>query len=310
MNETTTNFSELDLSYEAATAHVSETIDQLNLLPPGSDKADTVERVITEYVKWRSYGEFATESGIHIKPPVYGSDFEEPEDDQNKFNIPSELGYDSNGEAWVIDFIPPYMALGHKEGNEKVFVKKKATEPHEDQKFLTIRYGLEGALDFITLVEAGMIPKPSNLVGVTNPTMARFSERAGLQTAASISDEMAHDEMFADEDMHNIDEQEARIQQSIHLHNEGLLNEDDTEETTRLLIKMAAQAKAKGNQTTYQDLTRTANNLMMNVKNDRNGGILVWGLYEDFREGVLDMKNKFGERVHRLAEREHATLAA
>ena len=88
-----------------------------------------------------------------------------------------EIIGENDDEVWRIHFAPPYVVSDSNDGGNIVVNEISIVEPKDDFKHATMLAGIVGLAEYLAVVEAGYLPKPDILYGVTNETMAKFACR-------------------------------------------------------------------------------------------------------------------------------------
>jgi hypothetical protein len=298
MDEFTTSPLTPELSDEEVLTRMQDTIMQYNLLRPDATMDDTIDTLWTEFLEYEEQGRFTAETGLEIQP------FDEQTSD---VKIPSTLGFNERGQSWAIHFTPPLTVLD-SEGDKLTPKTQYSEQSQENQKYLAMSLGMAGALNYITLVEAGLIPRPDNIIGITNPVMARFSERTGLSSASKVASEMA--KSYDSRPLSKQDEthKKSLVNDAIDSMYNGVIGKDYQAAATMVTLELAAKNKREGKDDLYQALVAQANAFMLSSPYSLDDDTVVWGSYESFRDGVLELKDKFGVRVQKMATREMAAL--
>ncbi len=275
--------------------HLYDTLERLDTWAPDANATDTLDELRSEYEFWGEMGEFTSRYGVCLERMPPG---------QPALRIPPALGYKPDGDNYVIHFTPPYFSV-HNRGGKQDFTYESIDSPRKDQKYLTSMNGLTGSLHYITLVESGLLPKPDYIIGVTNPSMARFAQRAGFKTLASVVEEMVGSGAIdiGDRSVESIDQ---KVEATADKLDTNGLSEEETNETLLDMLKIAAYAKDSGDKELYRDALIVANSLVLNKPLSES--TVVWGRYEDFRDGVTRFKDKFGSRILKLADRDLVAL--
>lgn len=290
-----------DLS-EAQIEHLLwHTMDRIGSWPYDADVTLTFDCLKEDYENWQANEEFESRSGVRLHEIPHRFPH---------LRMPDSFGYRESlrpGGELQIHFVPSRIELT-KDGETPDVVVEEAINAQKDQKFIAMELGLNGALEFITLVEAGLLPKPDNIVGITNETMARFSERVGLKTVLGLVEQMTKDGSHGIDENSDIEGGFKSIADAIQNEENGELDQDELIVTIDLMVKTAAFARAIGEKEVSKGIGVIANNLIMDAPLENTEIFLVWGTYEEFRDGVLSANKKFGEKILKLAAREFEAI--
>ncbi|HVQ44415.1 MAG TPA: hypothetical protein VMT30_05620 [Candidatus Saccharimonadia bacterium] len=104
---------------------------------------------------------------------------ESPYDNEGLIIHPPDLEDESTSR---IDFLPPSTANG-----------VVARTPQREDMTRIMLMGIRGMQDYLLLVDAGYIARPTKIRGKTNPTMATIAKRFGFVAADPMPDESMPD---------------------------------------------------------------------------------------------------------------------
>jgi len=180
-------------------------------------------------------------------------------------------------------------------------------EPEDDiSDYQKIYFGMLDCLEFITLVEAGFLPRPDYLVGATNSRMARFAERAGFESVNKLVEEYIKQGWLSD----RVDEpvNDFWIDEMIAEKSAGQLTKMELKQLIDEIIFAAAQALDSDDKMRSNYYTFLANTVMGNgAPNEKT---LVWASYDTFLEHVTEISKRLGTKVAKLAQLEVAKAAS
>jgi hypothetical protein len=253
------------------------------------EMGDNLEALEASYDLWKQEGIFVSEAGIWVEP-VEGA----------RPNLSTGLGYVPGGIDWAIHFTPYYPVGVDEDGD---LVAEMVGEPNVDFKNVTMMAGMLGASEYITLVDAGLLPKPDNIVGVTNKSMAGFARRAGLKSVTSLVDEVAIERVIDTDDQSYVSG-EMSFDESVRKFRKGSIPKDQLDQAIMHTIEVAAHAKSSGSKNLQQAAISIANELIGCAYGDE----IVWASYETFRDGLHGFIDKFGNTIMKFADKELAAL--
>ena len=298
---------QLDLTWDQIDHRLTQTLEEVDGIQiPGVALDLTLAELHEELETFKVKDGFTSGDGLWLRPKNSLS---------ADSRIPPEYGYDPDKLTYLIHFAPPVVKRNEETGELESDKNDTLDHPGHDQKNLAIFGGLSSALNYITLVEAGLMPKPDHVVGNTNPTMARFARKAGFKSAASIAADIAK-EGPVDVEADDYKSMEAKMDDMLMDLATYKISEPQSHQAVRHLVKVMAHAKTTSNTDKYDTAHRQVNwfikgRIEPKPKDDSDdNSIVVWAKYEDFRDNVISTNKKFGEKIVNLADDELYRLDA
>lgn len=282
-----------DLSGVPMETLLHDTMQKLDSWVPGAGVMETYADLQAEYTKWQASEGYRSLGGLVVEYVFPSS---------STLRIPDGLGYKPNRPTVELHFLPTDNSPQSPNTTSRTAPRVLSSVPRESQKYMAIRGGLEGALHYITLVESGLLPKPEYMIGDTNKTMARFARRAGFKSASSIAEEKAGQDSKGQAVLTEDDEWE--IDREIDRFENFPLADSEASKAVTYLIEVAARAKRDGRKPLFRDAIRVANGVIRTEGSFASEYEVVWARYEDFCKAVLDFKQKFGNRILKLVDRD------